>query len=448
MFTYNNTRPNSSAKASAPAVTLNEDQQAAADAFFQFLFSREKEFIIKGPGGVGKTHLMGYMIHQVIPMYEAQCELMGIKAEFDEVLMTATTNKAAEALAQSTGKPMSTIHSFLRLKPRNNYQTGETKLTRNKDWAVHSRKIVFIDECSMIDSQLYYELHAALDDSCRIIYVGDQCQLPPVLERTSPIYKQKISSAELTENVRASDQPALLSLLEQLRETTRTLEFKPIQLVPGVIDHMNDDEIQQEIAQRFTQQNQDDRILCYTNNRVRDFNDYIRRLRQLPDRLTTGELLVNNNTYVHKNFTLPVEAEVKIVGALDHTFPMTLEDDSQIECYAVDIQLRSGVVHKDIVIPVDPDHLVQLTKYYARKKMWSTHFELKEGFPDLRQRDAGTVYKAQGSTYDTVIIDLGDISTSNNPRQVAHMLYVAFSRPKTRAILFGNLAQKYGSLVG
>ena len=37
--------------------TLNQGQKAAAEAFFEFLFDpNEKEFIISGPAGTGKTY--------------------------------------------------------------------------------------------------------------------------------------------------------------------------------------------------------------------------------------------------------------------------------------------------------------------------------------------------------------------------------------------------------
>jgi exodeoxyribonuclease V len=426
--------------------TLNEGQQAAADAFLEFLFTGTKEFNIKGPGGVGKTFLMGYLINKILPRYEEQCKIMGIPVMFETVVMTATTNKAAEALSQATGNDTSTIHSFLALKTQNDYKTGEVKLKRRNDWVTHSNKIVVIDEGSMIDSQLYYEIHAALDDTCRIIYVGDHCQLPPVMEKISPIYKSKMTSCRLTENVRAAAQPDLLALCEQFRDTTQTLDFKPIQTVPGVIDHMNNDQIQAEIASMFSQQNRTDRILCYTNERVQQFNDHIRQLRGLPDRFVAGELLINNNAFVNKKFILTSEKEVEIVSANQTTRMIKLQDNSELEAYDVTIRFNTNVT-AEVTIPVDREHIQELKKYYGKQKMWATYFELMEGMPDLRQRDAGTVYKAQGSTYDTVIIDLADITTSNNPRQVAHMLYVAVSRPRNRIILFGDLPAKYGSVI-
>ena len=81
--------------------TLNQGQKAAADAFFDFLLTDDKEFIISGPAGVGKTFLMSYIIDHTMTHYHKVCELMGIKPKYTEVQMTATTNKAADVLGQS-----------------------------------------------------------------------------------------------------------------------------------------------------------------------------------------------------------------------------------------------------------------------------------------------------------------------------------------------------------
>lgn len=60
------------------SLSLNEGQQAAADGFFQFLFDKGSELIISGPGGVGKTFLMGHLIDEIMPRYEDTLSLIHI----------------------------------------------------------------------------------------------------------------------------------------------------------------------------------------------------------------------------------------------------------------------------------------------------------------------------------------------------------------------------------
>jgi exodeoxyribonuclease-5 len=44
-------------------------------------------------------------------------------------------------------------------------------------------------------------------------------------------------------------------------------------------------------------------------------------------------------------------------------------------------------------------------------------------------------------------VDLTNISTCTIPNQAARMLYVAFSRARTRVIMYGNLAPRFGGLI-
>ena len=214
---------------------LNQGQRVAAEGFFSFLFGSDKELNISGPGGVGKTFLMGVLIDEIMPRYFDTCKLMGIEPEYDEVVMTATTNQAAEVLALSTGRPTETIHSLMNLTIKDDFKTGRSLLVKTRSWFVHERKIIFVDEGSMIDTPLRNIILEGTNN-CKIVYVGDHCQLAPVMESLSPIYRNNLPFFELTEPMRNNKQAALMSVCNQLRNTVETGVFQPIQIVPGVID--------------------------------------------------------------------------------------------------------------------------------------------------------------------------------------------------------------------
>ncbi|MFA7188481.1 MAG: AAA family ATPase [Sphaerochaetaceae bacterium] len=429
---------------------LNKGQQAAADGFFKFLMDDKKELIISGPGGVGKTFLMGYLINNIIPQYQQTCQMLGIPHEYDSVVMTATTNKAAEVLSSSTKRPTETVHSFMNLKVTDNYATGEQRIEKTKAWRIHKNLIIFIDEASMIDKNLLKEIRESTL-KCKIIYVGDHCQLAPVKEKLSPIYLQNLPFYELTEPMRNADSPTLQTVCQQLRETVETGVFKPIRIVPGVIDLLSLVEMQQHLDTHFLDDAHTNRIMAYTNNRVIQYNEYIRQVRGLPTEFTEGEHLINNTAIRvsgggNSFGMLSVEAEVTL-----------LQLDNSIEQEEIDnnvfLDVRYGLLENNlgaqfrVPIPVDYTHFRELIKYYQKAKNWNRYFYLKNTFPDLRQSDAATVYKAQGSTYDTAYIDLGDISDCRDPSQAARMLYVAFTRPRKSIRLFGNLAEKFGGLI-
>lgn len=430
---------------------LNQGQKAAAEAFFTFLFSDDKEFIISGPAGVGKTYLMNFIVDCTMPRYHETCKLVGIDPVYTQVVMTATTNKAADVLAQATRRPAGTIHSFLNLTVRNDYSTGKTTLNRTRNWEVHQNKIIFIDECSMIDSDLYRAINEGTV-KCKIVYVGDHCQLAPVQEKLSPVYRQNSPFYELTEQMRNSGQPALMAICQQLRETVETGVFKPIQIIPGVINHVDDYMMERAINHYFGQQTDVSRILAYTNNRVIQYNDHIRDIRGLPVLYQPGEYLVNNGPVKIGRHTLPAEATVKVLK--DHgASKIDITPDVMLDVQRLQIMVGMGMgnadcaSYADVMVPTNRDHFTALVKYFAKQKQWDRHFHLKETYPDLRPRDAATVHKSQGSTYETTFIDLSNISTCNMADQVARMLYVAFSRAKHEIVLYGDLASKYGGLI-
>lgn len=426
---------------------LNEGQKAAADTFLEFLFSDDKEFIISGPAGVGKTYLMNYIVDNTMPRYHEMCKLVGIEPQYGSVQMTATTNKAADVLSKSVKRPTKTIHSFLHLVVRDNYATGETSLERTSTWTPHHNLILFVDEASMIDSLLWKAIHESTVN-CKIVYVGDHNQMAPVHEILSPIYKHSSPFVELLQPVRNANQPALMAICQQLRETVSTGEFKPIQLVPGVIDLLDDHQMQSELANTFQQQTHEARILNYTNKRVIQYNDFIRGVRQLPSEPNVGEYLVNASMFHTRRGQIPVEMDLEVVR--NHGLSnLQIDKDHQVDLdiYRIDVQDSFGDVWSHVPVPADRNHFDQLVEYYRKAKQWKLYKYLKNEIADFRPHDAATVYKAQGSTYDTVFIDLGNISTCRNPNQVARMLYVAFSRARTRVFLYGDLAPKYGGLI-
>ena len=428
---------------------LNQGQEIAAQAVFQFLMSNDKEFIISGPPGVGKTHMMGYIMDNILKKYENACTILGMEKTINSVYLTATTNKAAEVLESSTGHPTQTIHSFMNLKVVDDYKTGISRCKPTPSWIVHTGIVLFIDEASMIDSDLHRHILTGTDATCKIIYVGDHSQLAPVFEKISPVYLNTKHFVELLEPVRNADQPALMALCNQLRDTVETLKFRPIRPVNGVIDYVSDTELQYILDNEFINEEIDARILCFTNSRVKEYNDYIRGVRGHPDHPVKGEIVINNSAVNIGKIMLRVEQRLRIVQIDDITTPINIDKNDPtaiMEVYHAQIIKENdkySTTGIPIMIPANPSHYKALTNYYANQKSWSMYYHLKNNYPDLRPKDAATVYKAQGSTYESVILDLTNIGKCNQPDQVARMLYVGVSRPRSRLLLYGDLPTRY-----
>jgi hypothetical protein len=431
---------------SLPEFPLNADQQAAADGFFAFLFSKDKELRISGPGGVGKTYLMGYLIDRIMQQYFDACKLAGIEPEYFDVYMTATTNKAAEVLGQNTGRPTSTVHSQMNLKVIEDFETGKARITKTKQWEIHQGIILFVDEASMVDRKLLEFIREGTMKS-KIVYVGDKCQLAPVGEEVSQVYSDPMPSFDLTIPMRNAGQPALQAICNQFRNTVETQQWNPIQLVPGVIDWLDAEQMEEEVTRLFADPLYNARILTYTNRQAIAYNQFIRDVRGLPGQFQAGEYVVNNSAVRIGKVQLSVEDEVYIrhLSSIDEEYEIVT--GASLTIRRAELETTRGEILHDVKIVQDRDHYTQLIKYFAKCKNWERYFFLKGNFPDLRQRDACTTYKAQGSTMHTTYIDLTDFSQIRHPAQAARSMYVAVSRPTDRIVFFGELAPKYGELI-
>ena len=92
------------------------------------------------------------------------------------VLLAAPTGRAAKRLAETTGEEAKTIHRLLGYG--NEAKTGG-KFQHNEKEPL-AAEVVIIDEFSMVDLLLFYNLLKAITPGTRLIMVGDVDQLPSV----------------------------------------------------------------------------------------------------------------------------------------------------------------------------------------------------------------------------------------------------------------------------
>ncbi|QHJ80247.1 MAG: hypothetical protein [Caudoviricetes sp.] len=425
---------------------LNQGQEAVAKEFFDFLLDpNATEFNISGPGGTGKTFLMSHLIDDTMPAYMETCSLMGAKPLYNEVVMTATTNKAAEVLAQATGRPTSTYHSFQGLIVKNDFKTGETNVVPSKSFAIKRNKIIFVDEASMIDKQLLKYAREGTHQS-KLVFVGDASQLLPVKENKSPVYAGNIPTHYLTEQMR-TDKPELKALHQQLRDTVNGVTgFLPIKCIPGIIDWVQGEEMEKLVLEHFCNHT-DSRIVAYTNDQVINYNNYIREANGYKGEYSIGEELVSNSAVkLGVEDRLSIEQEVKLIDQDSSTRMVRVVNDIELEVRDSTLDLGYGGIVSEVPVPTDPDYFNRLVKWLGKDKNWEPYFRMKETIPDLRATHACTVHKSQGSTYDTIFIDATDLSSCRQPDMVARLLYVAVSRARCRVVFYGELAKKYGGL--
>lgn len=88
------------------------------------------------------------------------------------VLLAAPTGRAAKRMSEATGMEAKTIHRLLEYSPQDGYK-------KNEDNPLES-DVLIIDETSMIDIILMYNLLKAVSNNTVVVLVGDVDQLPSV----------------------------------------------------------------------------------------------------------------------------------------------------------------------------------------------------------------------------------------------------------------------------
>ena len=139
-------------------IELTTEQQSAVD-----MALKSRVSILTGGPGTGKTTTC----KQIIERYKNNGHTFAI---------CAPSGKAARRISEATGYPASTIHKLLEAQGDN----GEFSFGRGEHFPL-DQDFVTMDECSMVSCDLMADFLRAIDgDKTRVLFVGDQDQLPSI----------------------------------------------------------------------------------------------------------------------------------------------------------------------------------------------------------------------------------------------------------------------------
>ena len=442
-------------------VQLSPCQEIAKKQFMKWLNTDEKLFVIKGGPGRGKTFLTKHLLELAQDKVRIIANLKNEQVIPINIFATAPSNQAAKQLQDAIGINSSTIHSLLKIRPVANYDTGNYDLKKQKNFTILKNSILIIDEASMIDNKLFnFILESTVE--CKIIALGDPNQILAVKPAThipvecpvtskiykntiAPIFELPLNSVELNTPMRFKVNSGIDKLVSAYKNTVENKA--PF---PNIKEYLNGKDVIWLSPKEALEQSTNDisssdwnpnksRILAWSNKTVIKHNNIIRKAKNFPEHISEGEQVITNNPILdhHHKVIAPIGATAKV------TRIGKSEVYSKPNIRGREVELKGNKFCTILIQPDDFNVFANAIKIAQKNKDWETYFNLKESFGDLRPAYASTVDKAQGSTYDTVYVNLTDIGKCNNPDRVARMLYVSCSRAKNKIVFFGSLPNKY-----
>lgn len=280
---------------------LTDGQKTLVDLLERFLTNPDQNiFLLKGYAGTGKTFIT-----------------LGLSDYLDLIgrsyYLSAPTGKAARVIAEKTGKEASTIHSaiynldkLMEYRDEKDPKTYKfyTALKVNSDI---SDCIYIIDESSMV-SDIYsdgefirfgsgfllkdlieYINIDQNDHNKKIIFIGDNAQLPPIGMHYSPAldskylkqnYRLNSHEYELTEVVRQKSESGIIQNAVKIRECINKQEFNRLNMELNHHDiHQVEakDAIQTYLESCGYKINGESMIIAYSNADVQTYNEAIRQ---------------------------------------------------------------------------------------------------------------------------------------------------------------------------
>ena len=462
--------------------TLTTDQSSAIKKIESFLSSDTNCFLLKGYAGTGKTFLMGVLIDY----------LESIKRPFQ---LMAPTGRASMIIGQKTESSASTIHraiyDFDRLvdKPTT-FQFGYELSTNDSSVST----VYIVDESSMVsdihseDEFFTFGSGHLLQDlityvgikthgKSKLIFIGDNAQLPPVGMKTSPAlnanylnekYGIDCEEIELTEVVRQRQDNPVLGFATQLRQSLDSKKFNRFDLPKNTKEISiikSEDFLQKYISQQPEFPNGESIVITYSNKSALEYNQDIRKHyfgKECP--IAAGDFII----FTRNNYNYEVDL---LNGMFSRVIDASDKTEERSTTFIVKNNERVTIKHRfrDIIIEVGQDNAEKITirckvidqfldsptgrlHPYEQRALYidfkNRHTYLKAGtkeFKDALKNDlyfnalqtkygyAITCHKAQGGEWKKAFVDF-NVSLGLLTESFYRWAYTAVTRSKQELI--------------
>lgn len=263
-------------------------------------------FLLKGYAGTGKTTVISTVVNS---LWKA-----GKKA-----VLLAPTGRAAKVISGYSKRQALTIHKKIYFPKKQKNGSVDFVMQTNK----HTNTIFIVDEASMIPDRpsnaKLFETGSLLDDlinyvysgkNCKIVFIGDTAQLPPVKLNVSPAleattleldYHKDVTELELDEVMRQHEDSGILAnatILRMLLDNHST-NFQFDLDFPDIIRLVDGYDIQDAITTAYDNEGvEDTAFIVRSNKRANQYNQQIRsKIRGQENEISTGDyvMVVKNN---------------------------------------------------------------------------------------------------------------------------------------------------------
>lgn len=467
-------------------VVFTKDQEIAIDGLLTFIGDSwsDVDFVrgLCGAGGTGKTFITDYIINHC-------------KYSLSVIKCTAPTHKACRVLSAAiNNRRVDTIQSTfgLRLDLRlEDFDPEHPQFNPMAAPKIDNIKLLIIDEASMIPIKLVNFILKECKSRCiKIIFTGDASQLPPVGEKKSAAFLKCNKVFYLKEIVRQEKSNPIKILLDILREDIDNKTYRFLEYLSKYRGSSNYNEYNEgfiicgktqfkELVDKsfndeaYTKNIDMYRIIAYTNACVTSWNNYIRHtIIKDADKsiITKNDLIMSYETIVNEFMETVINnsEEYVIKDIVDYVDPT-----HEFKGFLVRFQMiHGGQITRPLFIINHRDNY-SIQKYYQvistlistaksaqgsdRGAKWRAYFDFKKKYllatnivgrdgkilfsRDLDYGFAITSHKSQGSTYDTVFVDINDMVYDRygapyaNQDELLRRLYVACSRARKELIL-------------
>ncbi|WP_316743739.1 AAA family ATPase [Pedobacter antarcticus] len=452
---------------------LNEKQTDLKFKLKEFIEGKENGFFgVLGAGGTGKT----FTICQSISVEDAI--FLGATNKVVGVIKTMLKEKGH---LKVKAKTLDSFFNFKMEKDHENRTLTSHRMPQDKDIP----KIIVIDEISMITDRVC-ELLLQLKDRRKIILMGDDMQLPPISTDEDPngvrvegFLKSRIfihidRSVTLTEQVRQTAGTDLFKLVSGFRGAMNLpIAFNKIPKIKAngldIKFFMDDDRKFLDFLRK-----EDDAIcVCYKNLTALSFNWLVGTIKSgkknyKVNKTNVGDIVLFDSFYKSEDTTFFTSEKIEVLEIEDNCTGIFAFDERTISYPYSKMKVKRVGENTKFIIRVAKSYdetlrTINSRLYYDKSKFKSPYSvedkkylsklntaynDFKNSFANLKKPFGITSHKAQGSTYDSVIIPVYDFGNRNH-QDVNQLFYVAMSRAKKNIIfvdrksLFNETGNRY-----